>query len=85
MKIKPLFENVLVKIEKAPEKTKSGLILSPKEDNKLEEAIVLSVSDQVEQIREGDTVIFKSYNLDTVDIRGETCNFIKESDIIAVL
>lgn len=85
MKVKPLGESLLLKINKKPEKTDFGVILPIDNDTKLEEAVVLAVGPEVEEVKKGDTVIFKAFNLDIVECRNETLNFIKQGDILAVV
>lgn len=63
MKIKPLGKRILVEIKKEI-KTESGIILSEREQQKDETPIkckVLAVSDEITEIKEGDTVIIKKY------------------------
>lgn len=83
MKTKPLSSNVLIKIEKADEKTKSGIVLISEQDKKLEKAEVIEVGKDVKLVKKGDTILFKSYSPDTINIDDEELSFIKEEEILA--
>lgn len=82
-RIQPLNHNVLVLIEKKPEKTKSGIIIASTEDPRSEKAKVIALDKEVKTIRIGDRICFKSYALSEVEIEGKLYGFIKEDEILA--
>lgn len=84
----PLFENVLIEIEKVTEaKTASGLFLPSEEGKKLEKATVRAKGKDTKNkhIKVGDTILLKSFTYDTVELDGKEYSFVKESDILAVV
>lgn len=80
--MKPLFNNVLIDIHKIAE---NAMVMVDEREAQLEKATVLSVGDQVTQVKEGDTIIFKAYNLDTIEIDGQKYNLIPEEDIKGII
>ena len=94
--IKPLYNNVLLKKEKAANETKSGIILTQKEKNE-DYAIVAAVSDLKEvkindkvytmPLKVGDKVMYKKYSgTDIKDHDGEEeYILISAEDILAIV
>ena len=94
--IKPLYNNVLLKKEKAANETKSGIILTQKEKNE-DYAIVAAVSDLKEvkindkvytmPLKVGDKVMYKKYS--GTDIKDhdseEEYILISAEDILAIV
>lgn len=83
--VKPIHEYILIKPEDAKVQTESGLVIPTEEGKKTEIAEVLEVSDQVETIKKGDRILFKSYSTDEVVVDKESHIFIKLEDVIAIL
>lgn len=72
-----------VLIEKEKVKLAGGIIDPTDRDVELGE--VLAIGDEVEKVKKGDRIIFKSYNLFTVEIsKDEEYNFLQEDEILAV-
>ena len=73
MTIKPLLDRVVLKVEEAEEKTKSGIILS-------------SAAQEVKMyVSVGDKVIASKYAGTQVKIDGEEYTIVNQSDILATL
>ena len=95
MKLKPLFNNVIVKPLKNEEVTKSGIVLPDTIDKeKPEKGEVIAIGsgkvlDNGEtlkmSVKVGDRVMFKKYSPDEVKIDGEDYLVLSESDIIAII
>lgn len=95
MKLKPLFNNVIIKPSKAKEQTKSGIVLaSAGEEEKPERGEVVAcgpgkISDsgdlQKMSVKVGDQVVFKKYSPDEVKLEDEDYLVLNESDIIAII
>ena len=94
-KIKPLFDNVLIKPLEAEEKTPSGIILpdSAKEKPQIGEVMAVGpgamddgkiVRDSI-QVKVGQKVMYKKWGGDEVKVRGEEWVIVKQSDILAVV
>ncbi|MBR2802798.1 MAG: co-chaperone GroES [Erysipelotrichaceae bacterium] len=92
--IKPLYDNVLLKKEKASNETKSGLILSQKEKNE-DYAVVAAVSECKEvkihdhvyemPLKVGDKVMYKKYSGTEIKDNDEEFILINAQDILAVV
>ena len=93
MKIRPLFDKVVLKQLIAEETTKSGIVIPGKEKEKPQQAEVLAVGpggvidgkEIVMQVKAGDKVIYSKYAGTEVDLDGEKVVIVKQSDILAVL
>ena len=86
MSIKPLNKNVFVKVEKVKDVVQMGHIqfhIASTDDQRLEKAKVLSVSDEVKSVKKGDVIHFKAYSLSEIEIDRELFAFLKEDDILA--
>ena len=93
MTIKPLLDRVVLKVEEAEEKTKSGNILSSAAQEKPQFASVVAggpggVVDGKEvkmYVSVGDKVIASKYAGTQVKIDGEEYTIVNQSDILATL
>ena len=82
MKIKPLFDRVLLKT--VQEKSKSTILL-PESETKSHLSEVVAVGDDVGAINIGDKVLINKFAGIEFDIDNETFMLIKECDILAVM
>lgn len=80
--IKPLTKYCLIDIHKIPE---NAMLMVDENEAKLEKATVIDVGDEVTEVKKDDIIIFKNYNLDTVDIDGTKYNLIPEEDIKGIV
>ena len=93
MKLKPLFDKVVLKMTEAEETTKSGIILSSASKEKPQVAVVVAVGPggtidgkEVKMtVKEGDKVITSQYAGSTVKIDGEEYLIVKQNDILAIV
>ncbi len=95
MKLKPLFNNVIVKPLKDEKITESGIILPDTVDKeKPEKGEIIAVGSgkvlengQVAKmsVKVGDQVMFKKYSPDEVKVDGQDYLVLSESDIIAII
>lgn len=91
--LKPLFDRVVVKMEKLEETTKGGIILtsSTKENNQIANVIevgtgVTGDGKEVSMcVNKGDKVLINKYAGNEVKYDGETFIIIKQSDILAIV
>lgn len=88
-KIKPIGENILVKIEKEEKKTSSGIVLPETvSGEKPQEGKVIEVgnSEKIdEKIKKGVKVIFAKYSGSELEIDKEEYLLLKAEDILAVI
>ena len=93
MTIKPLLDRVVLKVEEAEEKTKSGIILSSAAQEKPQFGSVVAVGPggvvdgkEVKMyVSVGDKVIASKYAGTQVKIDGEEYTIVNQSDILATL
>jgi chaperonin GroES len=79
-------DSVLIKSEVTQEVNDLGIVLPGSEAGKKREmGVVTQVGTDVTSVKEGDTVLFKLYHTDTIEVDGEDYEVVKESDLIAVV
>ena len=83
--IQPLADYIVAQAEEAATKTASGLYLPGGAQEKPSVAKVVAVSSQVQQIKVGDKIIYKSYSNTDVKIDGTTYILVREEDIMATV
>ena len=93
MKVKPLFDRVVIKNVEAEKTTESGLILSAASKEKPQMAEVLAVGpggvvdgkEVTMQVKAGQKVIYSKYAGTEVKIDGEEYKIVRQSDILAIV
>lgn len=93
MKVKPLFDKVVVELTESEETTKSGFILPSASKEKQQMAKVVAVGpggivdgkEIVMQVAVGDTVLFQKYSGSEFKIDGKELTIIRQSDILAIV
>lgn len=92
MKIKPLFDRIVIEPTEAETKTASGLILAGNQE-KPQTGIVLSVGDGgiidgkeiVMKIKQNDKVLYPKYAGSEFKFDGKTYIVLRQSDVLAIL
>ena len=85
MSMKPLGDRVVLKQQEAEEKTKSGIILPDSAKEKPQAAVVVPVGPDVDQVKEGDKVIYTEYAGTEVKYQEEEYTIVDQKDIIAIV
>ena len=93
MKIRPLFDKVVVEQTGKEETTKSGFILPSSAQEKQQTAKVVAVGpggvidgkEVTMQVKVGDKVIYSKYSGNEVKLGEEEYIIVKQSDILAVV
>ncbi|QEN03828.1 co-chaperone GroES [Thiospirochaeta perfilievii] len=87
MKIKPLGDRVLIKIEEAETKTASGLFIPQTAQEKTQQGVVVTIGDDTETItvKAGDKVMYDKYAGTPVKIDSADHLIVQMSDIIAII
>lgn len=93
MKVKPLFDKVVVEAIESAEKTKSGFILPSASQEKQQMAKIVAVGpggivdgkEIVMQVKVGDTVLYSKYAGSEFKVDGKELTIIKQSDILAIV
>jgi chaperonin GroES len=89
MKVKPLADRVMVKLEKNEAKTAGGIIIPDTAQEKTQQGIVIETGPGTEKdpvlVKAGQKVMYDKYAGSQVKIDGEEHLILKMSDIIAVI
>lgn len=93
MKIKPLFDKVVISLLDSDEKTKSGIVLPSAAQEKQQMATVLAVGpggiidgkEITMQVKTGQKVLFSKYAGSEFKIEGKDVIIIRQSDILAII
>ena len=87
MKVRPLADRVLVKVDKVETKTASGIIIPDTAQEKTQTAVVAAVGDDKEKINVsvGQKVMHDKYAGTQIKIDGEEYLILKAGDIVAVI
>ena len=93
MKLRPLFDKVVLKMTEAEETTASGIILSAASKEKPQVAQVVAVGpggivdgkEVVMTVKVGDKVITSKYSGTEVKCDGVEYNIVRQSDILAIV
>jgi chaperonin GroES len=94
MKIRPLFDRILVKRLEAEERSKGGIIIPETAKEKPAQAEVVAVGKgrrtddgkRIEpSVKKGDRILFAKYSGNEIKIDGEDHLILREDEILAVL
>ena len=89
MKIKPLADRVLIKPDKAEEKSAGGIIIPDSAKEKPLKGKVIAVGkgtkDEAMELKEGNEVLYGKYAGTEIEIEGENLIIMRQSDVLAVL
>jgi chaperonin GroES len=87
MKVKPLADRVMVKLEKNEAKTAGRIIIPDTAQEKTQQGLVVEVGDDKEviKVKAGQRVMYDKYAGTQIKINGEEHLILKMADIIAVV
>jgi len=87
MKVKPLADRVIVKLEKSETKSAGGIIIPDTAQEKTQIGVVIEVGDDKEviKVQAGQKVMYDKYAGTQVKIGGEDHLILKMSDILAII
>ena len=87
MKVKPLADRVIVKLEKSETKSAGGIIIPDTAQEKTQIGTVVEVGDDkdVIKVKAGQKVMYDKYAGTQVKINGDDHLILKMSDILAVI
>jgi len=89
MKVKPLADRVMVKLEKNEAKTAGGIIIPDTAQEKTQQGLVVEVGPGTEKdpitVKPGQKVMYDKYAGTQVKIDGEDHLIVKMADIIAIV
>ena len=93
MKIRPLFDRVVIKSIDSEETTKSGIVLPGAAKEKPQMAVVIAAGpggmvdgNKVEMaVKAGDKIIYSKYSGTEVECDGEKLLVVRQNDILAIV
>jgi chaperonin GroES len=87
MKVKPLADRVIVKLEKSETKSAGGIIIPDTAQEKTQQGVVVEVGDDKEVIKvsPGQKILYDKYAGTQIKIEGEDHLILKMQDILAVI
>lgn len=94
MKIRPLYDNVVVKRQEEEQMSAGGIVLPGSAQEKPNQGVVVAVgsgavSDSGElralTVKEGDVVVFGQYSGNSIKLDGEELIMMRESEIFGVI
>lgn len=93
MKLKPLFDKVVLEQIKEEEKTASGIILPGGEKEKPMQGVVVAVGpggnidgkEVAMQVKTGDHVIYSKYSGSDIELDKKKYVIVKQNDILAIV
>ena len=87
MKVRPLGDRVLVKLEKIAEKSAGGLFIPQTAQEKTQTGVVAAVGDDkdVITVKKGDKIMYDKYAGTSVTIEGVDHLLMKMPDILAII
>ena len=86
MKIKPLGDRVLVKMQEGEEKTAGGLYIPQTAQEKTQEGVVLAIGDdETINVKVNDKVLYDKYAGSTIKVGGDEQLILKIQDVLAVI
>ena len=87
MKVKPLADRVMVKLEKNEAKTAGGIIIPDTAQEKTQQGTVVEIGDDTEviKVKAGQKVMYDKYAGTQIKIDGIEHLIVKMADIIAIV
>ena len=94
MKIRPLYDRVIIKRKDADNKTSSGIIIPDSAKEKPQEGEVIAVGSGIRtddgtilplDVKIGDLVLFSKYAGSEITMEGEEFLMMKEDDILGII
>ena len=87
MKVKPLVDRVLVKVQESESKTAGGIIIPQTAQEKTQTGLVVAIGTDTDviKVKEGDKVMYDKYAGTQIKIDGVEHLIVKMSDILAVI
>ena len=86
MKIKPISDRVLVKVEEVEEKTASGIFIPQTAQEKTQIALVIAIGDDEEiTVKIGDKIMYDKYAGTTIKVDGSDHLLLRMTDILAII
>jgi chaperonin GroES len=83
--LKPLKDRLLVSYLEKEEKTAGGIIIPESAKERPQKGKVEAVGKEVEDVKKGDVIMFKTYAPDNIKIDGKEYGILKLEDVMGVI
>ena len=85
MKFHPLPDYIFIKRDSIEKVSKGGIVVVQEKESLSNKGTVLATGNNIQEVKEGERVIFKTYNPDVIVLDGEEYSVAKENDILAII
>ncbi|MDA8424678.1 MAG: co-chaperone GroES [Treponema sp.] len=87
MKVRPLIDRVLIKVQESESKTAGGIIIPQTAQEKTQTGVVAAIGTDTDviKVKEGDKVMYDKYAGTQIKIDGVEHLIVKMSDILAII
>ncbi len=87
MKVRPLIDRVLIKVQESESKTAGGIIIPQTAQEKTQTGVVVAIGTDTDviKVKEGDKVMYDKYAGTQIKIDGVEHLIVKMSDILAII
>ena len=86
MKVTPLGDRVLVKVEDADQQTAGGIYIPDTAQEKTQNGVVLAIGDDEEiKVKVKDKIVYDKYAGTTIKVEDEEQLILKAADILAII
>lgn len=83
IQFEPLGKNVLAQKVEVSKTTKSGIIVPESSQDKSKIATVLEIGNEVKQVKVGDKILYKGFNIMEIKLKNANeCFIVSEEDIL---
>jgi chaperonin GroES len=83
--LKPLKDRLLVSYLEKEEKTAGGIIIPDSAKERPQKGKVEAIGKEVEEMKVGDVVMFKTYAPDNIKIDGTEYGILKQEDVMGIV
>ncbi|MFA5499024.1 MAG: co-chaperone GroES [Candidatus Cloacimonadia bacterium] len=88
MKLRPIDDRIVIKVQDAAEKNVGGIIIPDTAKEKPQMGVIIAVGTDEELqkiLKEGDTVLYGKYSGTEVDVEGKKYIILSREDVLAVV
>jgi chaperonin GroES len=85
MKLHPLPDLIFIKRDSIENVSETGILIVQEKESFSNQGIVLATGSNIKEVKEGDRVIFKTYNPDFIILDEQEYSVAKENDILAII
>lgn len=83
--LKPLKDRILVSYLEQEQKTAGGIIIPESAKERPQKGKVEAVGNEVEEVKKGDIIMFKTYSPDNIKMDGKEYGILKLEDVMGII